>query len=77
MKLVHKKAIFSLPSFQLKKGDLLSKSPYSVRMRKNTDQKTLNTDLFHAAITDLFSNPWNHYKNFVSLIFSGSIERDQ
>ena len=31
-------------------GEILIISPYSVRMRGNTDQKTLNTDSFHAVI---------------------------
>ena len=31
-------------------GDLLCKSPYSIRMRENTDQKTPNTDTFYAVI---------------------------
>ena len=32
-------------------GDLRSKSPYSVRMRENTHQKTLYLDTFHAVKT--------------------------
>ena len=31
-------------------GEIRSISPYSVRMRNNTDQKTPNTDTFHAVL---------------------------
>ena len=34
-------------------GEILRISPYSVQMRRNTDQKTLNTDTFHAVLAYL------------------------
>ena len=40
--------------------NLLCKSPYLIRMKGNTDQKTLNTDPFHAV---LWSNIFYKLKN--------------
>ena len=53
-------------------GDLLYKSPYSVRMRESTDQETPNAETFHA-VTDSYTIPeknWNSVRNNRSLPFS-------
>ena len=53
------------PSFH----SILRTSPYSVQMRENTDQKTPNTDTFHAVLLtqerfrSLFQRPYTHDLN--------------
>ena len=42
-----------LPRIWTECGEILRISPYSVQMQRNTDQKTLNTDTFHAVLAYL------------------------
>ena len=74
------------PSIWTEYRDLQSKHPYSVRMQENTDQKTQNSDTFHAVqfplLTHLFqihpfSTPENIRNPYGFLMFSEVIERVQ
>ena len=72
---------------RIRTEEILRISPYSVRMRENTDQKTPNMDIFYAVkmslileinqfyATDIFQYPLKISEK--PEIFPGGIERDQ
>ena len=53
-------------------GEILRISPYGVRMRGNTDQKTPNTDFFHAVLDTSKGNSHQLFRSTPRVVALGS-----